>query len=327
MKGGMSLEALLSVRGLKVNFYTYRGVVKALDGVSFDMYRGETFGLVGESGCGKTVTSLAITRLIPEPGRIVGGKIFFEGEDLLKKTEEEMRRIRGKRIAMIFQDPVTSLNPVYTVGDQVAEVIKLHQIKEKAKVKDKVVQMFKLVGIQPASERIMDYPHEFSGGMQQRVMIAMALSCQPTLLIADEPTSSLDVTIQAQILKLMRELKKKIDASILLITHDFGIVAEMCDRCAVMYCGNVVEIGDVRAIFYEPKHPYTKGLVNAIPSISQKRERLEEIPGVVPNLIDPPSGCRFHPRCKFSSEICKREKPQLTEIEKNHLVACHLFSN
>jgi oligopeptide/dipeptide ABC transporter ATP-binding protein len=364
----------LSIRNLKTYFYTYAGTVKALDGINLDVHKGETVGLVGETGCGKSVTSLSILRLVPNPpGKIVDGEIWFKGRNLLELDESEMRRIRGKDIAMIFQDPMTYINPVLTVGEQIAEVIMLHQdlraeainakIRElrdkfertdpsssdakklsekleamklkppkpsasdlkKAAMK-KTIEMLKLVRM-PYPEKIVNqYPHELSGGMRQRAMIAMALSCGPSLLIADEATTSLDVTVQAQILTLLNELKKEIETSILIITHDLGIVAEMCDEVAVMYAGVIVEHAETKPLFKNPLHPYTKGLLAAIPRLHEDVEKLEIIPGSVPNLIDPPSGCRFHPRCDFAKEICRIERPRIIEVEPRHFVACHLYT-
>lgn len=320
-------EVLISIKDLKTNFYTYAGVVKALDGINLDIYKGETLGLVGETGCGKSVTALSIIRLIQwPPGKIDGGSIIFNGKDLLKLPEKEMRTIRGNKISMIFQEPMTSLNPVYTIGNQIAEVLMLHQHMDKKSANDKAVEMLKFTGI-PDPERIaVSHPHELSGGMLQRAMIAMALACNPELLIADEPTTALDVTIQAQILELMKDLKDKTGASILMITHDLGVVADICDRIGVMYAGNIVELGDIKSIFYKPAHPYTSGLISSIPTITQQcSERLETIPGSVPNLINPPAGCRFHPRCNKAMDVCKEEKPGVYEIESGHFVACHLY--
>ena len=320
-------ETLISIKGLKTNFYTYVGVVKALDGIDLDIYKNETLGLVGETGCGKSVTALSIIRLVQwPPGRIDEGSIMFEGKDLLKIDQDEMRSIRGNKISMIFQEPMNSFNPVFTIGDQIAEVFMLHQKMDKKTAFKKSIEMLALTGI-PAPERVAkSYPHELSGGMLQRAMIAMALSCKPALLIADEPTTALDVTIEAQILELMKSLKEKTGSSILMITHDLGVVAELCDRVGVMYAGNIVELTDVKSIFKHPMHPYTVGLIGSIPKMAQKQgERLETIPGSVPNLIYPPPGCRFHPRCSKVMDICKQEKPKMTEIETGHFVACHLY--
>jgi oligopeptide/dipeptide ABC transporter ATP-binding protein len=339
---------ILSIRNLKTYFYTYAGVVRALEGIDLDIYPGETVGLVGETGCGKSVTALSVMQLVPNPpGKIVDGEILFHGEDLLKKSEQEMREIRGKKITMVFQDPMTYMNPVMTVGDQVAEVIMLHQdlssdgdkmgarhagrlglSRRSAKkvAMERAVETLKLVRM-PYPEKISkQYPHELSGGMRQRAMIAMALSCGPDLLIADEPTTALDVTIQAQILTLLNELKKEIGTSVLLITHDLGIVAEVCDRVGVMYAGKIVELAQTRVLFRNPSHPYTQGLLRAIPKLYREMEQLDIIPGSVPNLIYPPSGCRFHPRCQFAMKACSAESPRLTEVEPNHLVSCYLFS-
>ncbi len=320
-------ETLISIKGLKTNFYTYVGVVKALDGIDLDIYKNETLGLVGETGCGKSVTALSIIRLVQwPPGRIDEGSIIFEGKDLLKLDQGDMRAIRGNKISMIFQEPMNSFNPVFTVGDQIAEVFILHQKMDKKTAFEKSIEMLALTGI-PAPERVAkSFPHELSGGMLQRAMIAMALSCKPALLIADEPTTALDVTIEAQILELMKSLKEKTGSSILMITHDLGVVAELCDRVGVMYAGNIVELTDVKSIFKHPMHPYTVGLIGSIPKMAQKQgERLETIPGSVPNLIYPPPGCRFHPRCSKAMDICKQEKPKMSEIENGHFVACHLY--
>ena len=319
-------QVLLSIRNLKTHFYTEEGIVEALDGVNLDIMRGETLGLVGETGCGKSVTALSVMRLIPSPpGKIVAGEILFEDRDLLGLSAEEMRRIRGGQISMIFQDPMTSLNPVYPIGDQVGEAIKLHQHTSRVVTGKRVVDALKLVRIADAEERAANYPHQFSGGMRQRAMIAMMLSCRPALLIADEPTTALDVTIQAQVLLLMQELQRELNMSILLITHNLGVVAEMCDRVGVMYSGNMIELADVETLFETPQHPYTKGLLGSIPRPDRDIEELEIIPGSVPSLINPPSGCRFHPRCPYAREICHQEKPEELVVEKGHMVACHQF--
>jgi peptide/nickel transport system ATP-binding protein len=321
-------DVLLSIKGLKTNFYTYTGVVKALDGIDLDIYKGETIGLVGETGCGKSVTALSIIRLIQwPPGKIDEGSVMFEGQDLLKMTKKEMQKIRGNKISMIFQEPMNAFNPVYNIGDQIAEVIMLHQKMKKKEAWKKAIEMLKFTGI-PAPERVAkSYPHELSGGMLQRSMIAMALSCKPHLLIADEPTTALDVTIEAQILDLMKGLKKTTGSSILLITHDLGIIAEMCDRVGVMYAGNIVELADVASIYKKPSHPYTNGLICAIPSLSTKQcSRLATIPGNVPNLIIPPPGCRFHPRCSKAMDRCSKEKPGWYKIGEGHYVSCFLYA-
>jgi oligopeptide/dipeptide ABC transporter ATP-binding protein len=318
-------EVLLSVRGLQTYFYLERGIVKAVDGIDFTIRKGRTLGLVGESGCGKSVTALSIMRLVPNPpGKIIGGEINLEGKNLLELSDEEIRKIRGASIAMIFQDPTAALNPVYTVGEQIAEIVRLHQGLSTKEAYDRAAEMLALVGIPSSKERVHDYPHQFSGGMRQRAMIAMALSCRPSLLIADEPTTNLDVTVQAQILELMRELKQTFGSSILLITHDLGIVAEMCDDVAVMYAGDIVEYADSITLFYSTKHPYTLGLLRCIPSRNRGVDRLPSIEGTIPELISPPKGCKFHPRCPIATELCQHEKPSLREIEPNHFVSCHL---
>src|SRR5690554_2681860 len=312
-------EKLLSVRGLKTHFYTEDGVVPAVDGISFDLERGGALGIVGESGSGKSVTSLSIMRLIPSPpGKIVAGEILFEGEDLLKKSEAEMRKIRGNDISMIFQEPMTSLNPVFTVGDQIMEAIMLHQRLDKKAAREKAIEMLKLVGIPEPQRRVDEYPHQLSGGMRQRVMIAMALSCNPKLLIADEPTTALDVTIQAQILDLMRKLREELGTAIILITHDLGVIAEMVEEVIVMYAGQIVERTDVRSLFRSPKHPYTEGLLGSLPKLGQKTERLQTIEGVVPSPFNMPEGCRFHPRCKYARDICAVEQPELLKLAEGH---------
>jgi len=367
-------ETVLEVRDLKTYFYTYAGVVKALDGVDLTIAQGETLGLVGETGCGKSVTSLSVLRLVPDPpGKIVGGEVLFKGQDLLKMSDEEIRSIRGNKIAMIFQDPMTYINPVMTIGDQVAEVILLHQDLRKEAVRARIDEMKEQLKNAPSDQQrpieseiteleaqmsnpprlssretknialckatdllrlvrmpypekvVNQYPHELSGGMRQRAIIAMALACGPSLLIADEATTSLDVTIQAQILALLNDLKRSLQTSIMIITHDMGIVAEMCDTVAVMYAGVVVEYADTKKLFRNPLHPYTKGLLRTIPSLTREQDRLETIEGMVPNLIYPPEGCRFHPRCRTAWDICKQERPQMIAVEENHKVACHLY--
>ncbi|ADI15400.1 ABC transporter ATP-binding protein [Truepera radiovictrix] len=319
-------DAILEVNDLKTYFNTDDGVVKAVDGVSFHIGRGETLAVVGESGSGKSVTSLSIMRLIPTPpGRIAGGEMLFEGKDLVKMSEAQMRKIRGNDISMIFQEPMTSLNPVYTVGDQIAEAIQLHQKKTRRQAMKLATEMLDLVGIPEPGKRVHNYPHQMSGGMRQRVMIAMALSCGPKLLIADEPTTALDVTIQAQILDLMRQLQREIGMSILFITHDLGVVAEIADRVVVMYAGRAVEEGDVREIFADPQMPYTLGLMNSIPRVDKAAEhqaRLEAIPGNVPNPLYLPPGCSFHPRCRFVQDKCKEAIPPLEDTGGGHMVRC-----
>jgi oligopeptide/dipeptide ABC transporter ATP-binding protein len=376
-------KELLSVENLKTYFYTEEGVVKAVDGVSFKIYEDEVLGLVGETGCGKSVTALSIVRLVRSPGKILEGNVFFNDTNLLELSDEDMRGIRGNDITMIFQDPLNSLNPVISVGEQLGEVFLLHQkedfkqildersldrkkkkerikeldqklkeeherlteeertqikgeikdLKESTKhipvmkdiVKEKSIEIIREVGIAEAKGILKRYPHELSGGMRQRVMIAMALSCNPSMLIADEPTTALDVTIQAQILDLMKDLKNRFKTSILMITHDLGIIADLCDRVAVMYSGNIVEYATAVDLFKNPRHPYTIGLISAIPSLEKKDQKLAVIRGMVPNLIYPPSGCRFHPRCDERLEICDKIKPKLIEIGDRYFIACHLF--
>lgn len=376
-------KVLLDVKGLKTYFFTEEGIVKAVDGVSFNIYKDEIIGLVGETGCGKSVTALSILQIVRSPGKIMEGEIIFKDINLLDLTEKEMRTKRGKNITMIFQDPLNSLNPVLKIGDQISEVFELHQLEEvktvldqkklerkkklaekktlihelkenderlteeekenlKAKIDElkketyhapvikdvlleKSVRIIEEVGIADAEGILKRYPHELSGGMRQRVMIAMALSCNPALLIADEPTTALDVTIQAQILELMLDLKKKLKTSILIITHDLGVIAELCDRVAVMYSGNIVEYATAAELFKKPLHPYTQGLLAAIPSIEKRDQKLRTIRGMVPNLIYPPSGCRFHPRCDFRLEVCDKVRPPLNELNKDYYIACHLF--
>jgi oligopeptide/dipeptide ABC transporter ATP-binding protein len=316
---------------LKTYFYTEDGVVRAVDGVSFEVYPGEVLGLVGESGCGKSVTSLSIMRLISKPGRIDEGQILLDGQDLLKLPEDEMIKVRGNRISMIFQQPQTALNPVFRVGDQLAEVLDVHQDLGKDAGWKRAVALLKMVGVPDPERRAEAYPHELSGGMAQRVMIAMALACVPELLIADEPTTALDVTIQAQILDLMRDLRREMGTSVILITHDLGVVAEMAERVAVMYAGEIVEQTDVNTLFDQPLHPYTQGLIGSIPVLGEIKERLDVIPGSVPNLINLPPGCRFAPRCqarfKYACTICAEVKPELVEVKPGHLVRCWLYQN
>lgn len=319
------VEPLLQVKNLATHFFTEEGVVKSVQDVSFEVNPGEVLGVVGESGCGKSVTSMSILRLVQQPqGRIVNGEILFKGKNILKITEEEMRKIRGNKISLISQDPMTSLNPVLTIGEQIMEAIILHQGLNKKDAKLKAIEMLKLVGIPSPEQRVDQYPHEFSGGMRQRAIIAMALSCEPELLIADEPTTALDVTIQAQILDLMRDIKTKRNAAIILITHDLGVVAEMCDKVAVMYAGKVVEYTDVYTIFKKPQHPYTIGLLNSIPKLEEEKERLEPIDGQPPNLVNLPKGCSFAPRCKEAQSICTSKEPELYTLKEGHQVRCLL---
>jgi peptide/nickel transport system ATP-binding protein len=320
------MGALLSIKNLKTHFYSAGKTIRALDGVSFDIEEGGSFGLVGDTGCGKSVTALSILRLIPfPPGKIVGGEIHFRGRNLLDLTEEEIRSIRGKEISMIFQEPMTSLNPVFRIGDQMTEVIMLHQGMGKSQAFEKAIEMLELVHMPEARKVMKQFPHQLSGGMRQRAMIAMELSCHPFLLIADEPTTALDVTIQAQILRLIKEMKREFHSSILLITHDLGVIAEICDRVAVMYAGSIVEQAGVEEIFEDPKHPYTKGLWGAIPRIDEEREILAVIPGTVPDLSHPPTGCKFNPRCSHRFDPCDRIPPPLSQVSPGHFVACFLY--
>jgi peptide/nickel transport system ATP-binding protein len=322
-------ETLLEIRGLKTHFNTDEGMVRAVDGVSLTISRGETLGVVGESGCGKTVTAMTVLKLIHmPPGRIVAGSVLWQGRDLVPLSPDEIRRIRSKQIAIIFQEPMTSLNPVYTVGDQIAEVVRQHEGMNRRDAMDRAIEMLRLVKIPVPERRARDYPHQFSGGMRQRVMIAMALSCDPKLLIADEPTTALDVTIQAQILDLLAEMKARFGMAIMLITHAMGVVAETAQRVVVMYAGRVVEEAPVERLFANPLHPYTQGLIRSIPRIGPRqgqKQRLETIPGLVPGLIDPPPGCRFAPRCKMARAACADAMPELREIEPGHKVACILY--
>jgi oligopeptide/dipeptide ABC transporter ATP-binding protein len=318
---------LLKIRDLKTYFYIEEGTVKAVDGVSFSLKKGETLGIVGESGSGKTVTSLSILRLIPSPpGRIISGEVNLEGKDLLKLSDRDMRNIRGNVISMIFQDPMTSLNPVFTVGDQIIETLEIHQNLNKEENFKKAVRLLKEVGIPNPDVRVFQYPHEYSGGMRQRAMIAMAIACRPKILIADEPTTALDVTIQAQILELMNLMKKELKNSILLITHDLGVIAEMADNIAIMYAGKIVEYGNVRSIFYSPSHPYTWGLLESIPKLEkQTKERLIPIDGNPPSLLTLPSGCSFNSRCKYAKDICYKVTPVLEPVDSaGGKSACHL---
>ena len=322
-------DLMLEIKGLKTQFYTEDGVIKAVDGVDLYVKRGETLGIVGESGCGKSVTSLSVMRLVSAPGKITEGKIIFDGADLLKLPEKEMTKIRGNRISMIFQQPTTCLNPVFKIGDQISEVLNIHQSLGKEAGQKRAIELLRMVGIPSPEKRAQAYPHEISGGQAQRVMIAMALACAPELLIADEPTTALDVTIQAQILDLMRGLKEKTGTAIMLITHDLGVVAEMADRVVVMYAGQIVEEADVRTLFAHPLHPYTKGLLGSIPVLGVVRDRLDVIPGFVPNLLNPPPGCRFEPRCEIckgaARERCQVENPPLREVEPGHWARTWLY--
>jgi oligopeptide/dipeptide ABC transporter ATP-binding protein len=329
----MGKELLLDIEDLRIEFDSFEGTSHVLDGVSFSLDRGETMGLVGETGCGKSITAKAILRLLPEPpARIVSGRILFAGVDLLQKQKHEMRNIRGTKIAMVFQDPMTFLNPVFTIEEQLADVIRAHREdigKERGRhpspVREKVIDLLRDVRIPHPESRMKSYPHEFSGGMRQRVLIAMALSGSPELLIADEPTTALDVTIQAQILKLIQELVDRHHLSVLLISHDLGVVAKICKRIAVMYAGNIVESGTTAQIFKQPLHPYTQGLLNSILKFTKRESEAQAIEGTIPNLIEPPPGCRFHPRCLKAMEICKTGKPPFLEMEEGHWVSCRLY--
>jgi oligopeptide/dipeptide ABC transporter ATP-binding protein len=320
-------DVLIDIRNLRTHFFTDDGVVKAVDGVSFPIYKGKTLGVVGESGCGKSVTALSVMRLISPPGRIVEGEILFDGKNLATLPEPEMRSIRGRDISMIFQEPMTSLNPVFTVGYQIGEAAMLHLKKSKAEAREHTIRMLEKVRIPSPQTRVDEYPHQMSGGMRQRVMIAMALACNPKLLIADEPSTALDVTIQAQILDLMRDLQKEFGMSIMIITHDLGVVAELADHVAVMYASKVVEYAPVKELFANPLHPYTNGLFKSRPSLATKKgERLNVIQGSVPNALRFPSGCKFHPRCPMAIERCKTVEPQLRELRPGHWVACDVVS-
>ena len=316
-------EPVLQVKGLKTYYYTEEGVVPAVDGLDFEVEPGETFAIVGESGCGKSVTSLSILRLIPSPpGKIIDGEIIYHGQDLVKKSEREMRSIRGNDISMIFQEPMTSLNPVFTVGQQIGESFRFHQQMGKAEMLKKSIEMLRLVGIPEPEHVINDYPNQLSGGMRQRVMIAMALACNPKILIADEPTTALDVTIQAQILDLMRDLQKKMGMAIIMITHDLGVVAQMCDEVIVMYAGSICEQGTADEIFYNPRHEYTKGLMRSIPTAEDNGQRLEPITGTPIDLLNMPKGCPFAPRCEAAMKICLKEKPVRMLINDDHMATC-----
>jgi peptide/nickel transport system ATP-binding protein len=323
------MEALLDIRGLKTHFKTDDGMVRAVDGVDLTVGRGETLSVVGESGCGKTVTAMTVLKLIAmPPGQIVAGSILWKGRDLVPLDADEMRHIRSREIAIVFQEPMTSLNPVYAVGDQIAEVVRLHQGLNRREAMDRAVEMLRLVHVPAPERRVRDYPHQLSGGMRQRVMIAMALACSPELLIADEPTTALDVTIQAQILDLLTEMKSRFGMAIMLITHAMGVVAETAQRVVVMYAGRVVEEAPVEELFAHPLHPYTQGLIRSIPRLDAtngRKHRLEAISGTVPSLLDPPPGCRFAPRCKFATAACTAAVPDLRTIDRDHKVACILY--
>ena len=320
----MGSEKLLDVKDLTISFHTFVGEVAAVRNVDFYLKKSEVLAIVGESGSGKSVSTQAILGLTPiPPGEIKSGKILFKRKDLLKFNENEMSKICGSRISMIFQDPMTSLNPTMKIGNQIREVLHQHTDISRRESRERAIELMTLVRIPEPEMRINQYPHELSGGMRQRVMITIAMANRPDILIADEPTTALDVTVQAQIIELMKDMQRKTNAAIWLITHDLGVIAETCDKVGVMYAGYIVEFGDVRSIFNWPNHPYTKGLLKTIPKITKKREKLDVIPGLVPNLITPPSGCRFHPRCKYATDECKKNPPPLVEVEKNHFVACH----
>lgn len=317
---------LLEVKNLKTYFTTLSGYVRAVDGTTFEVEEGKATGLAGESGCGKTTTALSILRILPTNGRIVGGKLLFEGRDIVKIDEDEMREgVRWQRISIVFQGAMNALNPVYNVGDQIVEAIMLHERDvDKGGALERAGKLMELVGIE--ASRLNNFPHEFSGGMRQRAMIAMALACSPSLVIADEPSTALDVIVAAQVLRLMKELKTKLNLGMLLITHDLSIIAELCEKSAIMYAGKIVEYGDIVSVFKEPLHPYTQGLISAFPDITSERHQMNSIPGTPPDLLKPPKGCRFHPRCKYAMNICGKEEPLSKEVKKGHFVACHLVS-
>ncbi|MEX2238295.1 MAG: ABC transporter ATP-binding protein [Dehalococcoidia bacterium] len=318
------MAPLLQVKDLRTYFFTEDGVVKAVDGVTYDINEGETLGLVGESGCGKSVSALSLLRLIPNPpGKIVDGQILFEGEDLLQMDDDEMRHVRGNRIAMIFQEPMTSLNPVLTIGRQLTEALELHLKMDRSASTARAVELLELVGIPEASRRITDYPHQFSGGMRQRVMIAMALSCNPKLLLADEPTTALDVTIQAQVLEILARLSKEFGTAVIIITHNLGVVARYADRVNVMYAGKVIETADANELYSNPRHPYTLGLLKSVPRLDQlRKDKLDPIEGVPPDMVNLPPGCPFFPRCAFRSDKCREEYPPMVEVGAGHTAAC-----
>lgn len=318
------MATLLQVKELKTQFFTQDGVVNAVNGIDFDLNEGETLGIVGESGCGKSVSVLSLMRLIPSPpGRIVGGEAWFQGRDLLKMSDEEIRSVRGNKIAMIFQDPMTSLNPVLTINQQVSEALELHLGMDKRQARKRTIELLEMVRIPDAANRVDDYPHQFSGGMRQRVMIAMGLSCNPQLLIADEPTTALDVTIQAQIIDLVRQLKKEIGMAVIWITHDLGVIAGLADRVNVMYAGYIIESADVKDIYADPRHPYTLGLLGSIPRLdAERKKKLTPIEGLPPDLIDMPPGCPFAPRCRYAIDRCLEENPKLETVARRHSVAC-----
>jgi len=319
--------SVLTINNLRTSFFTEAGEVKAVDDISISIPKGKTLGIVGESGSGKSILSLSILRLIFKPGKIIGGEIIYNGEDLLTKSEKQMRQIRGNQISMIFQEPMTSLNPVFTVGEQIAEAYQIHEKLSKKEAMKKAVDMLRLVGIPSPEKRVKQYPFELSGGMRQRVMIAIALACNPDLLIADEPTTALDVTIQAQILELIKELQARLHMSVLFITHDLGVVAETCDAVAVMYCGKVVEYADVLTLFKNPKHPYTIGLMNSLPRQDYDQEELVAIKGTVPSPFEQMSGCRFAPRCPHAASICREKQPEIVELDSQQQVRCWIYTD
>ncbi len=319
------MSTLLEVRNVKTYFYTMKGVVKAVDGISFKLNKGEVLGIAGESGCGKSTLAYTIMRLVPPPGKIVGGEIIMEGKNILELSEEEFRRqYRWKKISMVFQGAMNALNPVYTVGFQIAEAIMYHEGVTKKEAMARVYKLLQLVGIDP--KRAHSYPHELSGGMKQRVMIAMALALNPPLVIADEPTTALDVVVQAQVMNVLKKLQRELKMSIIMITHDLSLIAEIADKIAILYAGKLVEFGTAEQIFLNPQHPYTKGLINSIPRLHGDIKKLEWIPGLPPDLSNPPPGCRFHPRCKFRMDICDKEEPPIVEVEPGHYVACWLHA-
>jgi len=321
-------DILLEVKNLKTYFYTEEGTARAVDGMDFIIRKGETLGMIGESGCGKSVSALSIMQLVASPpGRIIEGEIWFEGANLLKKSLSEVKKIRGNDISMIFQEPMTSLNPVFTIGNQIMEPIILHQKLDKEKARKKAIEMLDLVGISSPEKQIDNYPHQLSGGMRQRAMIAMALSCEPKLLIADEPTTALDVTIQAQILELLKKIREEVGMAVMMITHDLAVIAEVSDDVLVAYAGKALEYADVKTIFREPRHPYTQALYDSIPRLTDtKKRRLEVIPGIVPNPLEFPSGCRFNPRCKFAQSFCQKEEPELEQVSDTHKVRCFIYN-
>jgi len=317
-------EKLLEISNLRTYFFTEAGVVKALDGMSLEVKKGQAVGLVGESGSGKSVTAQSVLRIVPRPGRIVDGSIKFEGDELLTKKEDEMRKLRGPKMAIVFQDPTTSLNPLYTVEKQLTDILMLHRDLSKEDASKQALHLLDRVGIQDPERRLKAYPHELSGGMKQRIAIARALACDPVLLFADEPTTNLDVTIQAQVLELLKQLQKELNMTMVMITHDMGIIADMTERVTVLYAGKVMEVADTPTLFRSPTHPYTEALLKAVPSVKQTRT-LEVIPGNIPNLIEPPAGCVFHPRCKYAKDICVKKEPELEKVAEGHYAACHFW--